>query len=137
MSSSQYVVSSVGREDNTPLVDLQHVKAALKGISQQFGPIDHSNRNRRLPSYKWQYNARLSDRLHRVDFIRRVTDKRNFSRSTLRREFLSSEHLQGMRQALEVTVFTDGSLISSLELLSMSFAAVISYIDLERGRREF
>ncbi|KAJ2813057.1 hypothetical protein H4S07_000959 [Coemansia furcata] len=125
------------RDANTPLVNLAHVKEVLREIQHQFGPIVHSNRNRRLPSYRWQYNAQQAARLLRADFIRRPVETRDFRRSALRETFLTPVHTVGMSRTKEITVYTDGSYINTPELLSMSFAAIISYVDHENNEQEF
>ncbi|KAJ2840625.1 hypothetical protein FBU31_000262 [Coemansia sp. 'formosensis'] len=125
------------RDANTPLVNLVHVKEVLREIQHQFGPIIHSNRNRCLPSYRWQYNAQQAARLLRADFIRRPVETRDFRRSALRETFLTPVHTVGMSWMKEITVYMDGSYINTPELLSMSFAVIISYVDHKNNKQEF
>ncbi|KAJ2746842.1 hypothetical protein GGI20_000995, partial [Coemansia sp. BCRC 34301] len=124
------------RTTSTPLVNLAHVKAALIAIREVVGPIDNSNKNERLASYKWQRTASDSARAQRTTFARQPVHLQAFKRTKLREKFRGT-HTEGMRQARLVTVYSDGSLITTPEQLSLSFAAVFSYHDQSGARQEF
>ncbi|KAJ2037032.1 hypothetical protein GGI08_008535, partial [Coemansia sp. S2] len=81
----RHIANDVGQQQcdrrqakSTKIVDLAHVKAALNSIQQQFGTVDHLNRDQTKESYRWQRDAKEPERGLCTDFVRERSDVRRF-----------------------------------------------------------
>ncbi|KAJ2671190.1 hypothetical protein GGI25_005598, partial [Coemansia spiralis] len=106
-----------------PLIDLAHVRRVLSLVTHQPEPLLNG---RQMAAGKWAHTASTEERTHRTPLLEGPQHARPFTRKELK-SLISEEEHRRMRQAEEVTVYTDGSFINDADRLSLSFAAVFEF----------